>query len=114
MKSSINIDLLNNIDFGYGRSIIRYNLIPLSNVNTVIETDSILVEKFIMIKTGLKIALFWINGNTFALIGVTTLFENINSDISLVLKTYGANTQYGNGYYPNSDVQIQISSIVLK
>ena len=114
MKSSISIDLLNNIDFGYGRSAARYSLIPLSNVNTSIATDSILVEKFIMIKTGLKIALFWINGNTFTLIGVTTLFENINSDISLVLKTYGANTQYGNAYYPNSDVQIQISSIVLK
>ena len=67
-----------------------------------------------MIKTGLKIALFWIKEDTFTLIGVTTLLENINSDVSLVLKTYGANAQYGNPYYPNSDVQVQISSIVLK
>lgn len=112
MKSSIGIDLLNNIDFGYGRSGNRYSLIPLSNINTFISTDSILYEKLIIVKTGLKITLFWINGSTTTLVGTTTLFENINSDVSLVLKTYGS-IQFNDSYYP-SDVQIQISSIVLK
>jgi hypothetical protein len=114
MKSSINIDLLNNIDFGYGRSSYIYKLIPLSNINIAITTANTLVEKFIMIKTGLKIALFWVNGSTFTLIGVATLFENINSDLSLVLKTYGSNYQSSNGSYNNSDVQVQISSIISK
>ena len=114
MKSNNALSLLNNVEYGYGRSGARHLLVPLSSVYTDTDTSNILVEKLILIKTGLKIALFWVNGSTFTLVGVATLFENINSDLSLVLKTYGSNYQYGNAYYNNSDVQVQISSIVLK